>query len=135
MHLSISNSFLVACNLLKLDCHTKSSEYRMPRIVYIQSDGTEHVIEAESGATVMETAVNNGLPGIDADCGGACACATCHVHIETPWLERLPPQSEGERGMLQDFGNHVSPCSRLSCQIQITDELEGLIVQLLKSQR
>ena len=105
----------------------------MPRVLYIEADGTEHTADAPEGWTVMEGAVKNNIPGIDADCGGACACATCHVYVEPEWLERLGPQSDMERSML-DFAEDVRQASRLACQIKITGALDGLVVRLPESQ-
>ena len=105
----------------------------MPRVLYIEADGTEHTADAPEGWTVMEGAVKNNIPGIDADCGGACACATCHVYVEPEWLERLGPQSEMEQSML-DFAEDVRAMSRLACQIKITGALDGLVVRLPESQ-
>ena len=105
----------------------------MPRVMYIEADGTEHTADAPEGWSVMEGAVKNNIPGIDADCGGACACATCHVYVEPEWLERLGPQSDMEQSML-DFAEDVRPASRLACQIKITGELDGLVVRMPESQ-
>jgi 2Fe-2S ferredoxin len=84
--------------------------------------------------SVMEGAVRNGVPGIDAECGGACACATCHVYVDPTWQQKTGAQQELEAGML-DFGADVQPNSRLSCQIRVTEELDGLVVYLPKTQR
>lgn len=105
----------------------------MPRIKYIDEKGRERVVEVPAGWSVMEGAVKHLIPGIDADCGGACACATCHVYIEPPWLDKLPPKQEMEETML-DFSQDVRPNSRLSCQITVTPELDGLVVRTPKSQ-
>ena len=105
----------------------------MPKITYIEHNGTEHVIDAPTGQTVMETAVKHAVPGIDADCGGACACATCHVYVDEAWTEKTGEASSMEQSML-DFANDVEPNSRLSCQIKITDMLDGLKVRIPKSQ-
>ena len=99
----------------------------MPKITYIDQDGTERTVEAELGATVMETAINNDVPGILATCGGSCSCATCHVYVDADWFERLPPQSLEELDML-DTAHDLEPTSRLSCQILVTEEIDGLIV-------
>jgi len=101
----------------------------MATITYIEFNGTEHVVEANSGQTVMSAAVDNGVPGIDADCGGACSCATCHVMIDPAWADRLDPPDASETGMLQ-FVPTPEPTSRLSCQIPVTDVLDGLIVRM-----
>ncbi|MBV8838273.1 MAG: 2Fe-2S iron-sulfur cluster binding domain-containing protein [Alphaproteobacteria bacterium] len=105
----------------------------MPKITYIESNGTEHAVDAEVGATVMETAIKNAVPGIEAECGGACACATCHVYIEDAWREKVGGPSPMEEDML-DFGYDVRPNSRLSCQIKVTDTLDGLTVRIPERQ-
>jgi 2Fe-2S ferredoxin len=99
----------------------------MPKITYIDDEGTARTVEAEIGATVMETAVNNDIPGILATCGGSCACATCHVYVAEQWLDRLPPPALEESDML-DTAHDLKPNSRLSCQIVVTPELDGLTV-------
>jgi 2Fe-2S ferredoxin len=106
---------------------------RMPKITYIDSDGTERVVDAEAGSTVMEAAIKNGVPGIEAECGGACACATCHVYVEEEWREKAGGPSPMEEDML-DFGYDVRPNSRLSCQIKVTDALDGLRVAVPERQ-
>ena len=105
----------------------------MPKIIYIEHNGKEHEIEVPAGWSVMEGAVKNLVPGIDADCGGACACATCHVYVDPAWLDKIPPKEDMEETML-DFGQDILPNSRLSCQIKVTPELDGLIVTTPKSQ-
>ncbi len=105
----------------------------MPKVKYIEHDGKEHDVEVPVGWSVMEGAVKNFIPGIDADCGGACACATCHVYIDEAWAGKVPPKHDMEETML-DFAQDLSPTSRLSCQIKITPELDGLVVRLPKSQ-
>ena len=100
----------------------------MAKITYIDQDGTERTVEAELGATVMETAINNDVPGILATCGGSCSCATCHVYVDEEWFGKLPPQSIEELDML-DTAHDLEPTSRLSCQIMVTDEIDGLIVK------
>ena len=100
----------------------------MAKITYIEFNGKEHVVEVKTGMSVMEGAVKNLIPGIDADCGGACACATCHVYVEEEWREKAGGPSPMEEDML-DFGYDVKPNSRLSCQIKVTDELDGLVVR------
>jgi len=106
---------------------------RMPKITYIESNGTEHSVDAESGSTVMESAIKNAVPGIEAECGGACACATCHVYVEEEWREKTGGPSPMEEDML-DFGYDVRPNSRLSCQIKVTDDLDGLVVRIPERQ-
>jgi 2Fe-2S ferredoxin len=105
----------------------------MTTITYIEHDGTEHVVDVKPGLSVMEGAVKNNIPGIDADCGGACACATCHVYVDEAWKERLGEQSDMEVSML-DFAENVEPTSRLSCQLKVSDALDGLIVRMPESQ-
>ena len=105
----------------------------MAKITYIEHDGTEHVIDVKNGLSVMEGAVKNNIPGIDADCGGACACATCHVYVDAAWKDKPGTASAMEESML-DFAEEVKPTSRLSCQIKVSDELEGLIVRMPESQ-
>jgi ferredoxin, 2Fe-2S len=100
----------------------------MPQITYIEHDGTTHQVEAEVGSTVMETAIRNGVTGIVAECGGACACATCHVYVDEAWFERLPKRSPEEEDML-DFAFEAKPTSRLSCQIKVEPALDGLVVR------
>ena len=99
----------------------------MPKITYIDNDGTARTVEAELGATVMETAINNDIPGILATCGGSCSCATCHVYVADSWFERLPPPALEESDML-DTAHDLKDNSRLSCQIKVTEELDGLTV-------
>src|SRR5450759_5808814 len=98
----------------------------MPKITYIDSSGTTRTVTAENVATVMETAIRNNVPGIEAECGGACACATCHVYIDEAWRAKTGEPSPMEEDML-DFGYDVRPNSRLSCQIKVSDELDGLV--------
>ena len=105
----------------------------MPKITYIEANGTAHVVDAPTGQTVMEAAVKHAVPGIDADCGGACACATCHVYVDPAWQEKTGEPSSMEQSML-DFANDLESNSRLSCQIKISDGLDGLVVRLPKSQ-
>ena len=105
----------------------------MVKITYIEFNGTEHVVDAKPGSTVMENAVKNSVPGIDADCGGACACATCHVYVDPAWQTKTGARNDMEESML-DFAEHVKPNSRLSCQIQVTEELDGLVVRMPESQ-
>ena len=105
----------------------------MPKITYIAHDGTESVVEAKVGLSVMENAVRNNVPGIDADCGGACACATCHVYVDEAWRDKTGSQSAMEESML-DFAEEVRPESRLSCQIRFTEALDGLVVRTPENQ-
>lgn len=105
----------------------------MARITFIQHSGTEQTVDGMPGMSVMETAVKNMVPGIDADCGGACACATCHVYVEPEWLEKTGPRSAMEEDML-DFAFDVRDSSRLSCQIKVSDALDGLRVRVPEKQ-
>jgi 2Fe-2S ferredoxin len=105
----------------------------MPRITFIQPDGTEQVVEGQVGATVMETARQHMIEGIEAECGGACACATCHVYVDEAWREKVGGPSEMEEDML-DFAFDVRPVSRLSCQIKVTADLDGLVVHVPEKQ-
>ena len=99
----------------------------MVKITYIESNGTTRVAEAEIGATVMETAIKNDIPGILATCGGSCSCATCHVYLPEEWYEKLGEPALDEADML-DTAHDLKPTSRLSCQIQVTEALDGLKV-------
>jgi ferredoxin, 2Fe-2S len=105
----------------------------MVKITFIQPDGADATVEAEPGMTVMETAKKAMIDGIEAECGGACACATCHVYVEEEWREKTGGPSPMEEDML-DFGYDVRPNSRLSCQIKVTDELDGLVVRIPERQ-
>ena len=105
----------------------------MAKITYIEHNGTEHAIDVKTGLSVMEGAVKNNIPGIDADCGGACACATCHVYVNEDWLAKTGERSAMEESML-DFAEGVQENSRLSCQIKVSDELDGLVVTMPESQ-
>ncbi|HEU4619407.1 MAG TPA: 2Fe-2S iron-sulfur cluster-binding protein [Gammaproteobacteria bacterium] len=105
----------------------------MPKVTYVEPDGTVREIQGRSGATVMETAVDNDVRGIVAECGGACSCATCHVYVDEEWVERLNPPDPQEDGML-DCVIERRPNSRLSCQIELSDELDGLRVQVPDAQ-
>lgn len=105
----------------------------MAKVTYIEHDGTEHVVDAKTGESVMEAAVRNNIPGIDADCGGACACATCHVYVDAAFADKTGTREAMEQSML-DFAEGVQETSRLSCQIQISDELDGLKVRMPESQ-
>jgi 2Fe-2S ferredoxin len=105
----------------------------MPTIVFIEPDGVRHVLEAQVGITVMETARRLGLRGIVAQCGGACACATCHIYITPRWLAKLPAREDMEEGMLESAWQ-PRPNSRLSCQIEVTGALDGLEVMIPERQ-
>jgi len=99
----------------------------MAKITYIDSAGTARTVDAEIGATVMETAIKNSIPGIEAECGGACACSTCHVYVDEAWTEKIGEPAPMEEDML-DFAFDVRPNSRLSCQIKVSEQLDGLVV-------
>jgi len=101
----------------------------MPHISIIDSDDTHYEIEATIGLSLMENLVRNGISGIVAECGGACSCATCHVYIDEAWCEKLDPPGQIEQEMLE-FAYDVAPNSRLSCQIKVVPEFEGLMVRL-----
>jgi 2Fe-2S ferredoxin len=105
----------------------------MPKVTYIEHNGKEHVVDVPEGWSVMEGAVKNLIPGIDADCGGACACATCHVYVDPAWAGKLGPKDDMEQTML-DFAQDLEQNSRLSCQIKVTKELDGIVVRMPKSQ-
>ena len=106
----------------------------MPKITYIEQSGKERNVEVPAGWTVMEGAVKNRVSGIDADCGGACACATCHVFVEdAAYAAKIPLKSDMEETML-DFAPEIKPTSRLSCQIKVTKDLDGLVVRMPHSQ-
>ena len=101
----------------------------MPKITYIEHSGKSHTINVANGLSVMEGAVQNNIPGIDADCGGSMACATCHVYVKEEWFDKLPKKEDGEEDMI-DMAYEQNKFSRLSCQLTISDELEGLVVTL-----
>ena len=105
----------------------------MPKIIYITSDNQAHNIEVQNGLTVMEGAVQNDIQGIDADCGGGMACATCHVYVKEDWLDKLPKKEEGEEDML-DMAFEPKKNSRLSCQLIVSDDLDGLVVNIPSKQ-
>ena len=105
----------------------------MAKITYIEHKGKSHEIEVANGLTVMEGAVQNNIPGIDADCGGGMACATCHVYVKEEWLDKLPTKEDGEEDML-DMAFEPKSNSRLSCQITVSDELDGLVVNIPSKQ-
>ncbi|MEM7766993.1 MAG: 2Fe-2S iron-sulfur cluster-binding protein [Pseudomonadota bacterium] len=105
----------------------------MATIIYVDHGGTERAVEAKAGETVMETAIKNSIPGIDADCGGACACATCHVYVDAAFMAKVGKPEDMEQSML-DFAENVTETSRLSCQIQVSEDLDGLRVTTPESQ-
>ena len=100
----------------------------MIKITFVDSEGTARTVEAEEGSTVMENAIRNGIPGIEAECGGACSCATCHVYVAEEW-ESLTGQPQPMEEDMLDFAFDVRPNSRLSCQIRVRPELDGLVVR------
>ena len=106
----------------------------MAKITYIEHNGTEHVVEVANGLTVMEGARDNNIPGIDADCGGACACSTCHVYVHPDWLAKLVPREDMEEDMLDFAFEPDATRSRLTCQIKVTDDLDGLVVHMPEKQ-
>ena len=101
----------------------------MAKITYIEHSGKSHTIQVQNGLTVMEGAVQNNISGIDADCGGSMACATCHVYVKEEWFNKLLKKEDGEEDML-DMAYEPNKFSRLSCQLTVSDELEGLVVNL-----
>ena len=105
----------------------------MPKITYIEHNGKTHVQEVPNGLSVMEGAVQNNIPGIDADCGGSCACATCHVYVDEKWFNKLSNKEAAEEDML-DMAFEPNKFSRLSCQLTVEDELNGLVVKMPSKQ-
>ena len=105
----------------------------MAKITYIEHNGTNHTVDVQNGLTVMEGAVQNNIPGIDADCGGSMACATCHVYVKEDWFDKVNKKNEGEDDML-DQAFEPKANSRLSCQVTVSDELNGLVVHLPEKQ-
>jgi len=105
----------------------------MPKITYIEHSGKSHVVDVPNELSVMEGAVQNNIPGITADCGGACACATCHVYVDEKWFDKLKKKDEAEQDML-DMAFEPNKFSRLSCQISVSDELDGMAVKIPSKQ-
>lgn len=105
----------------------------MPKITYVEQNGAKHEVDVAPGLSLMEGAVNNLVPGIDADCGGACACATCHIYVEPEWTDKTGAKTDMEETML-DFAEGVQDTSRLACQIKVSDDLDGLVVRLPEAQ-
>ena len=105
----------------------------MAKITYIEHSGKSHTIEVQNGLTVMEGAIQNNIPGIDADCGGSMACATCHVYVKEEWFNKLPKKEDGEEDML-DMAFEPKKNSRLSCQLMVSDQIDGLVVNLPEKQ-
>lgn len=106
----------------------------MARIKYVGFDGSEHVVDVANGLTVMEGARDNNIPGIEADCGGACACSTCHVYVAEEWIDKIPAKEAMEADMLDFAYQPDARSSRLTCQIKVTDDLDGLVVQMPEKQ-
>ena len=105
----------------------------MPKITYIEHNGKSHTLEVANGLSVMEGAIQNDIPGIEASCGGACACATCHVYVDKKWYDKLAKKEDAEQDML-DMAFEPKKFSRLACQITATDELDGLVVKMPSKQ-
>ena len=105
----------------------------MAKVTYIEHNGKEHTIDVADGLSLMEGAIKNMIPGIDADCGGACACATCQVYVDPEWTGKLPKKTDMEETML-DFAPAVRPNSRLSCQLRMTEALDGIVLRIPKEQ-
>ena len=105
----------------------------MAKITYHTHDNKTHTIDVQNGLTVMEGAIQNDIPGIDADCGGGMACATCHVYVREDWLDKTGQANDLEEDML-DFAVHVKDNSRLSCQIKVTDDLDGIVLDMPENQ-
>ena len=101
----------------------------MPQVTFIEFNGKAHTVAAENGLSLMRAAIDNNVPGIDADCGGNCACATCHVYVNPEWQDKTGAQADMEIAML-DFAAETKPSSRLACQITMTDALDGLVVSM-----
>ncbi|MXU65540.1 2Fe-2S iron-sulfur cluster-binding protein [Oceanomicrobium pacificus] len=106
----------------------------MAKITYIEFNGTEHVVDVPNGLTVMEGARDNNIPGIEADCGGACACSTCHVYVDAAWVEKLPARDDMEEDMLDFAYEPNAETSRLTCQLKVSDALDGLVVRMPEKQ-
>ena len=105
----------------------------MPKVTYIEHNGKAHVVDVPNELSLMEGAVQNNIPGIDADCGGSCACATCHVYVDEKWFDKLPNKESAEEDML-DMAYEPNKFSRLSCQITVADSLNGLVVKMPSKQ-
>ena len=105
----------------------------MAKITYVEHNGTEHTVDVANGLTVMEGARDNNIPGIEADCGGACACSTCHVYVHPDWVAKLPEIDPMEEDMLE-FAYEPDEFSRLTCQLKVSDELDGLVVRMPEKQ-
>ncbi len=106
----------------------------MPTITLIAHTGETHTVQVEEGTTVMEAAINNAVDGIIGECGGCCSCATCHCYIDSRWLDKIPVRGDLESEMLEFASSQAGPNSRLACQIEITEDLDGLVVTLPETQ-
>ncbi|MDO8288561.1 MAG: 2Fe-2S iron-sulfur cluster-binding protein [Parvibaculum sp.] len=106
----------------------------MTRVSFVEAGGKIHAVDVESGISAMEAAVRNNVPGIDGDCGGAAACATCHVHVDPSWIGKTGPAREGMEKDMLEFAEDVQETSRLACQIKLTSDLDGLILRLPEKQ-
>lgn len=106
----------------------------MPRVIYIEADGAEHAVDAADGISAMEAAVSNGVPGIDGDCGGQAACATCHVFVDPAWIERTGRADPETEIPLLELGEGIEENSRLACQIVLTADLDGLVLRMPEGQ-
>ena len=102
----------------------------MPKIIFVEPSGKQVQVEASSGITLLQAAINNNVQGIVGECGGACQCATCHVYIDAPWTDKLPPVGDMEDAMLESTAADRLPTSRLGCEVEISDDMEGLVVHL-----
>jgi 2Fe-2S ferredoxin len=107
----------------------------MPKVIYVSHNGQSREVEVPVGMTVMNAALKNGIDGIIAECGGVCMCSTCHVYVDESFFSKLPPAQDTEEAVLDISAEERKPTSRLSCQIKVTDELDGLIVRLPEKQR
>jgi 2Fe-2S ferredoxin len=133
LHLGVARWALLHYVRSEVDLLQKDRR-KMAKITYVEHGGKEHVVDVANGLTVMEGARDNGIPGIEADCGGACACSTCHVYVDDAWVEKLPAKDAMEEDML-DFAFEPDPAkSRLTCQLKVTDALDGLRVQMPEKQ-
>lgn len=106
----------------------------MAKITYIEHDGTAHAVDVKAGFSVMEGAVRFDIPGIDADCGGCCTCGTCHVYIDDDWLATAGERTDMEESLLE-FADGVQPNSRLACQIEVSDAMDGLVLRMPQDQQ
>ncbi|MEM0988627.1 MAG: 2Fe-2S iron-sulfur cluster-binding protein [Pseudomonadota bacterium] len=106
----------------------------MPKIIFVEHTGKQHEVDIDEGMTLMEGAVKHNVPGIDADCGGACACSTCHVYVDPDWVERLPEKDDMEIDMLDFAYEPDEATSRLTCQITVTAEHDGLVLKMPEKQ-